>query len=291
MILPVKYHQAEPDKITEWAGRGDQWATRFIYGAGRRPKAVEVVNGSNQVARITQHTVVACLVEKWHLPRGDRFGRPNAQKYREWSALIYEAEPSPEYLKLEEMVARQAELVGPPATEKPTYELPKKRFLWKKPSDQNNACAARSEFDAGMSMVNTNPPVQTGQRLSEPDFASIRMTGGGNQLVNFVTDPTLRLHDDLAQGMRLEIDISDEEEASVYFHEGTELLIYLRNQLAALPELKDLSPKADLSTANIGEPGITTAEMKSQVRIILERHHPSFLGNGNAVPTPARGVV
>ncbi|KAJ8569470.1 hypothetical protein ON010_g5790 [Phytophthora cinnamomi] len=118
---------------------------------------------------------------------------------------------------------------------------------------------------------------------SEPDLASIRITGGGNQLVNFVTDPTLRLHDGLAQGMRLEIDFSDEEEASVYFHEGIELLSYLRNQLAALPELKDLSPKADLSTANIGEPGITTAEMKSQVRIILERHHSIFLGNGNAL--------
>ncbi|KAJ8525084.1 hypothetical protein ON010_g16031 [Phytophthora cinnamomi] len=115
--------------------------------------------------------------------------------------------------------------------------------------------------------------------------------GFQDQLVNFVTDPTLRLHDDLAQGMRLEIDFSDKEEASVYFHEGTELLSYLRNQLAALPELKDLSPKADLSTANIGEHGITTAEMESQVRIILERHHSSLLGNGNAVPTPARGRI
>ncbi|EGZ21371.1 hypothetical protein PHYSODRAFT_377603, partial [Phytophthora sojae] len=61
--------------------------------------------------------------------------------------------------------------------------------------------------------------------------------------------------------------------------------------LAALPELKDVSPNADLSTANVGEPGVTTPEMDAQVRTILERHHASFLGDGNAVPAPARGVI
>ncbi|KAJ8537329.1 hypothetical protein ON010_g13268 [Phytophthora cinnamomi] len=317
MVLPVKYHQADPDKVTEWAGHGDQWVTQFIYGAGRRPKAVKVVNISDQVARITQHTVVACLVEKGHLPRGDRFVRPKAQKSREWSALIYEAEPSPEYLMLEEMVARQAELVGPPAVEKPTYQWPKKLLLRKKPSDQSNADAANSAEEGRMLPKPPRPPSSDSLTVSpslpliaaeaqgsrsevgraegvsigegsEPDMESIRMTGGGStsrraqqelegvfqdQPVHFVADPTLRRHDALAQ--------------------CTELLSDLRNQLAAHPELRDLSPKADLSTANIEEPGITTAEMESQVRIILERHHSSFLGDGNAnaVPTPARGVI
>ncbi|KAE8875584.1 hypothetical protein PF005_g21471 [Phytophthora fragariae] len=91
--------------------------------------------------------------------------------------------------------------------------------------------------------------------------------------------------------MRQEIDFSDEEEATMYFHQGCELLSDLRNQLAALPELRDLSPKADLSTADVGVPGVTTPEMDARIHTILERHHASFLGDGNAVPTPARGVV
>ncbi|KAE9302753.1 hypothetical protein PR003_g22178 [Phytophthora rubi] len=109
--------------------------------------------------------------------------------------------------------------------------------------------------------------------------------------VDFVAEPVSRLKESLARCMRLEIDFSDEEEATVYLDEGTELLNDLRNQLAALPELKDLSPKADLATADIGESGVTTSEMETQVRVILEKHHASFLGDGNAVPAPARGVV
>ncbi|KAE9006151.1 hypothetical protein PR003_g15733 [Phytophthora rubi] len=109
--------------------------------------------------------------------------------------------------------------------------------------------------------------------------------------VDFVAEPVSRLKESLARCMRLEIDFSDETEVTEYFHEGTELLNDLRNQLAALPELKDLSPKADLATADIGASGVTTSEMEAQVRAILERHHASFLGDGNAVPAPTRGVV
>ncbi|OWY99482.1 hypothetical protein PHMEG_00029508 [Phytophthora megakarya] len=59
-----------------------------------------------------------------------------------------------------------------------------------------------------------------------------------------------------------------EEEAILFFHEGSELLSDLKDQLAALPELKDLSPYE-----------------------LLGKHHKSLLGDGNGVPTPARDVV
>ncbi|KAJ8571600.1 hypothetical protein ON010_g5229 [Phytophthora cinnamomi] len=192
------------------------------------------------------------------------------------------------------MVARQVELVGHPAVEEPTYQWPKKLLLRKKASDQNNAYAARSELDAGVFTVNINPPVQPGQGrmlptpprlpLSDPSTVSPslpviaeesddsrahvgRAEGVSDQPVHFIADPTLRLHGALAQCMRLEIDFLDEDEATVYFHEGTELLSGLRNQLAAFPELRDPSPKADLSTAYIGDPGITTAEIESQAEV------------------------
>lgn len=138
---------------------------------------------------------------------------------------------------------------------------------------------------------------------SEQEVVSRKLVGGGTpsrgaeeelanvfkaEPVDFVAEPVSRLRESLARCMRLEIDFTD---ATAYFHEGTELLNDLRNQLAVLPELKDLSPKADLTTSDIGEPGVTTKEMEDQVRGILGKHHVSFLGDGYAVPAPARGVV
>lgn len=75
----------------------------------------KVTSLSDRVACITQHTVIACLVEKGYLPQGERFAWPRSQKYREWAALVYEAEPYADYLKLEKLIARQAELRSPPA--------------------------------------------------------------------------------------------------------------------------------------------------------------------------------
>ncbi|KAE8966348.1 hypothetical protein PR003_g30431 [Phytophthora rubi] len=360
VTLPVKYYQAKPYKVQEWAGRGDQWVTQFIFGPGRKPKAVKVVNISSRTASLTQNTVVACLVEKGYLPQGERFARPQSQKYKEWTALVYEAEPSAKYLKLEELIAQQAELRAPPAVEKPVYTWPKKLLLAKRSPKKDGAEPDATEPRASTYMVNTLPqerstgvaaqdnqdevtqdeksaslvdlppaddfpepsfsPRSEGDsesvgdeaedistdRKSEPEMVSHGVFGGGTtsheaqkelaevfkaEPVDFVAEPVYRLRESLARCLRLEIDFADEAEATVYFHEGTELLNDLRNQLAALPELKDLSPKADLTTADIGEPGVTTKDMEDQVRAILEKHHASFLGDGNAVPAPARGVV
>ncbi|ETI56817.1 hypothetical protein F443_00786, partial [Phytophthora nicotianae P1569] len=59
-------------------------------------------------------------------------------------------------------------------------------------------------------------------------------------------------------------------EPGVYIHEGSELMAQLRDQLSMLPELQDLN---------------------KQLRDILERHKVIFLGEGNAAPAPARGVI
>ncbi|OWZ14269.1 hypothetical protein PHMEG_00012280 [Phytophthora megakarya] len=63
------------------------------------------------------------------------------------------------------------------------------------------------------------------------------------------------------------------------------------DQLAALPELKDLSPVADLDTANIGEPEETTRKMDAKVRDILEKHHKILLEDGNTVSIPSRPLL
>ncbi|KAE8885155.1 hypothetical protein PF005_g29020 [Phytophthora fragariae] len=80
-------------------------------------------------------------------------------------------------------------------------------------------------------------------------------------------------------------------EPTIYIHEWSELLSQLRDQLVFLPELKDLSPSCDIETADFGEPGITTPDEEHKMRNILKYHRSIFLGDGNAAPAPARGVV
>lgn len=113
--------------------------------------------------------------------------------------------------------------------------------------EQGNDAASVESGPEGESrgMAGGSVTAQDAQR----ELASVFKT----EPVDFVAEPVSRLNESLVQCMRLEIDFSDESEATVYFHEGTELLNDLRNQLATLSELKDLSPKDDLATADIGE--------------------------------------
>ncbi|OWZ07547.1 reverse transcriptase [Phytophthora megakarya] len=58
-----------------------------------------------------------------------------------------------------------------------------------------------------------------------------------------------------------------------------------------LPEIEELTPECNIDEANVGVPGVTTPEMETKMRGILKRHRSIFLGDGNAAPAPARGVV
>ncbi|OWY91870.1 reverse transcriptase, partial [Phytophthora megakarya] len=80
-------------------------------------------------------------------------------------------------------------------------------------------------------------------------------------------------------------------EPGVYIHEGSEMLAQLRDQLVMLPELSELYPECDIDQADVGVPGETSPEDESRMRAILKRHRKIFLGDGNAAPAPARGVV
>ncbi|KAE8910990.1 hypothetical protein PF003_g5090 [Phytophthora fragariae] len=102
--------------------------------------------------------------------------------------------------------------------------------------------------------------------------------------------PIRRLEEEYARCMRVSQEDLDLEPA-IYLQEGSELLSQLRDELAILPELKDLSPECDISKADVGDPDRTTAAKEKRLRSILTYHRKIFLGDGNAAPAPARGVV
>ncbi|OWZ03005.1 reverse transcriptase [Phytophthora megakarya] len=82
-------------------------------------------------------------------------------------------------------------------------------------------------------------------------------------------------------------------ESAVYYHQGSDfvLLDMLKNQLAYLPDLSDLWPDANIDDAIVGEPGEPDSEEEERLRAFLQNHRMIFLGEGNALPSPARGVV
>ncbi|OWY96138.1 reverse transcriptase [Phytophthora megakarya] len=102
--------------------------------------------------------------------------------------------------------------------------------------------------------------------------------------------PVQRLEAEYARVMRVSAEELDLEPA-VYFREGSDLMAQLRDQLIMLPEIEELTPECDIDEANVGVPGVTTPEMEAKIRGVLKRHRSIFLGDGNAAPAPARGVV
>lgn len=102
--------------------------------------------------------------------------------------------------------------------------------------------------------------------------------------------PLKKLEEEYARCMRVTAE-ELELEPAVYLREGSDLMAQLRDELAMLPELEQLNPRCDIDAADVGEPGVSTPEMEAKLRRVLEKHHSIFLGDGNAAPAPARGVV
>ncbi|OWY90755.1 hypothetical protein PHMEG_00040973, partial [Phytophthora megakarya] len=77
--------------------------------------------------------------------------------------------------------------------------------------------------------------------------------------------------------------ISTEEldlEPAVYIHEGSETLSQLREQLALLPDIEELSPKCDIDSADVGESGTSTPEDERKLRAVLKYHGAFFWETG-----------
>ncbi|OWZ03116.1 reverse transcriptase [Phytophthora megakarya] len=99
--------------------------------------------------------------------------------------------------------------------------------------------------------------------------------------------PVQRLEAEYARIMRVSAEELDLKPA-VYLREGSDLMAQLRDQLIMLPEIEVLTPECNIDEANVGVP---TPEMEAKMRGILRRRRSIFLGDGNAAPAPARGVV
>ncbi|POM59766.1 reverse transcriptase [Phytophthora palmivora] len=264
----IDYGPTNPQREVVWAGRGDRWVTQLIYAARSWPVAVRVVNISDKNTWVNELSDVARIVEYGFFPRHGRFVRPGSGAYRDSEVLILESTPSPETKKRMEREARLEALMPQPPCVEPTKILQRPRLD-----------IARVQF------VKSDPTPVT-------------------KRVRFALDASTQT-DDCCSGVADSLDatrvsrkrcmqVSNEEldlEPGVYMREGKELLAQLRDQLVMLPELEELTPECDIDSADVGEPGKTIPEMEKKLRDILKYHRKIFLGDGNAAPAPARGVV
>ncbi|OWZ06662.1 reverse transcriptase [Phytophthora megakarya] len=76
--------------------------------------------------------------------------------------------------------------------------------------------------------------------------------------------------------------------------QATESSVDVQSQVSRSTPVQRLEAeyaRCNIDEANVGVPGVTTPEMEAKMRGILKRHRSIFLGDGNAAPAPARGVV
>ncbi|GMF33076.1 unnamed protein product [Phytophthora fragariaefolia] len=81
--------------------------------------------------------------------------------------------------------------------------------------------------------------------------------------------PVRRLEKEYERCMQMSAEELSLEQA-VYIREASELLAQLRDELAMLPELRELSPECDIDKADIGEPGRTTPAEEEKLRTRLD---------------------
>ncbi|POM66404.1 Aspartic protease, partial [Phytophthora palmivora] len=325
-VVKISNGLTNPQREVVWAGRGDHWVTRLIYAAKSWPVAVKVVNISDKDVWIDNRTPVARIVEYGFFPRAGRFVRPGSFAYREWQTLILENIQ----LREGRIRAERLAALEPPCVDTPKYPKPKIRRVRfaedaSTQTDEVPPEGFRESQDMTVDMNGlgnnslTDEVSSTASPVAETPGLGVEINSDsqgwrdeeGNTLDSVIDDddslntveeywdipisgmpgtPLEKLKQEYDRCMRLSTEDLDYEPA-VYMREGSELLSQLRDQLVMLPEIKDLTPECKIEEADVGVPGRTTPEMEDQVRRILEYHRKIFLGDGNAAPPPARGVV
>ncbi|OWY91072.1 Aspartic protease [Phytophthora megakarya] len=304
-IVRIRYGQSKPQHELVWAGKrqkpGDQGPVFCqIMGDCRQ----------DQNVRIDTRTAVARIVGYGQFPGQPGFVRPGKARYEEWQQLIHECTVSRQARMRAERLEQILREREPPCTQTQRYQWPTKLLMCPqsqaaevkmvklqvkpKPLDMTlkiivNSAVVMNTVARDPKEPETRPePVQQ----IHPDLSPEVKTLDPESMANVENDaqvpkpsvdvqsqmscstPVQRLEAEYARVMR----VSAEE-------------LDLDYEIIMLPEIEELTPECSIDEANVGVPGVTTPEMEAKMRGILKRHRSIFLGDGNAAPSPATGVV
>ncbi|OWY92883.1 reverse transcriptase, partial [Phytophthora megakarya] len=309
--LPAFRKWMRPSTI--WAGRGDRWVTQVLY-AWKIPAAVKVVNISDRIWQtLVYENTISVKAQARESQRLDDLQKmeppavqtpnypwptkmmirpsPGCEEARVINLQIVPSEVYDETVEVGERLSMRTPVVATTvfevseiseaedeATNVPTGEV--EEVLDDQDSDDD-------EFFDSISVEDDFPKVKLEDipRVEPEDdvFSDL-------PVAVMACTPVQQLELEYERVMRISAEELDLEPA-VYVHEGSETLSQLREQLALLPDIEELSPKCDIDSADVGESGTSTPEDDRRLRGILKYHRAIFLGDGNAVPAPARGVT
>lgn len=319
--VPIVYGSRVRQALVSWVYGLPRWLTTAIYDSDHLPRRIRVFNTSRTRLTLPARTVVAVLVEEGFMPGQERSVRVGSTRYYEWQQHIFETTHSKRHLAQRAAHAEKDDARLPPALPKPSYLTPTKilsRVDRPTPSAVSSAACnelCEASFSGSHDVNNERvqspeaPRLANGSRLSRVELAqSAENEHEGSTSIHTGTSPITAATPKPAETaderdfsnpesmvFRVAelVELETAEEASVFFHEGSELeLVHeLKSQLAILPDLEQLDPPADLESADVGEPGETNEEELARMKTVLHHHSVAFLGNGNALPPATRGVI
>ncbi|POM72450.1 LOW QUALITY PROTEIN: Reverse transcriptase [Phytophthora palmivora] len=249
---------------------GDQWVTQVLYGAKSWAVAVKVVNISDKDLWIDSPTPVARIVEYGCFPRAGRFCD---LEYQEWQHLIYESTLSTQTRMRKERYEQALRDTAPPSVPKRSYQWPAKMLM--RPQAKNDEVRVVRLHKRPMTVISECADG------SEPEWVSQKSEKPVLPIMDHSGTPLERLEGENIQCMRVNAEARTGARS-----------LYPRRKISwrCYPSY-NLSPRCDISKADVGEPGVTTDVQERQLKEILKRHRSVFIGDGNAAPAPARGVV
>ncbi|OWY92491.1 Aspartic protease [Phytophthora megakarya] len=272
-ILRIRYGQSNPQRELVWAGREKSWVTKVLYSARSWATAVKVVNVSDQNVWIETRTPVVRIVEYGQFPGQPGFVRPGKARYEEWQQLFHECTVSRQARMRAEWLEQIIREREPPCTQTQRCQWPTKLLMRPQSQVAEGKMVKLQEkpkpLDMTLKVIGTSAAVMS-TVARDPEEPETR------------PEPVEQTHPDSSP----EVETLDPESMA-----DVEEDAQLRDQLIMLSEIEERTPECNIDEANVGVPGVATPEMEAKMRGILKRHRSIFLGDGNAAPDPAKGVV
>ncbi|GMF18640.1 unnamed protein product [Phytophthora fragariaefolia] len=265
----IRYGQSNPKPDVVWTGRGDRWVTQILYGPQTWATAVKVVSISNQDIWIDTRTPVGRIVAYGHFPTAGRFVCPGLRCYQEWQQLIFESTLSVQARLRAERYEQMLRDNEPPAVQTRDYQWSTKLLMRPRTDVSVSSSLENGSGSGGVESPQQHDP--TSKRTSDEDQVSEgteavegtprdepAQEGEDSEMPTVIATgtPVEKLELEYARCMRVNSEELDLEPA-VFMKEANSCA-QLKDELALLPELLDLSPKCDIIKADVGEPGLST---------------------------------
>ncbi|KAE9278908.1 hypothetical protein PR003_g28385 [Phytophthora rubi] len=242
------------------------------------------------------------------VPRLQGFVTAGSRRYLEWQNLALQATTD---AKVSEKF-QHPEQSDLPAVERPTY--PTSRAILRKPSPGSDRRLRSGEqrfvLPIQVAVGLPDPEAEVGDSTPTPQSGDLESTTSldlGGQRVDGAVDESERestmgatraseegreeVEGPTPEGTTAEVAVPVEDE-QVCYHEGGDLRAEeVESEMAVLPEVTQSTEDVTIEDIQVGDPTVNSAEEINRLRRLIWRRRHLPIGQGNALPPAARGIV